>query len=130
MTWPRVGGMRSLELGTPGALRRRLTDLVLAGEKTATAGLTSEYVEEGEALEHVGEQLALLADDGAHVATVEITRVDVVPFAEVPWSFAAAEGEGDADLEEWRSGHRRFWEADGATVTDDTEVVCLRFRLV
>lgn len=130
MTWPRVDGLRALELGTPGPLRQRLTGLVLAGAKTATAGLVAEYDEDGEAIEHVGERLALLDDAGARVATVEITAVDIVRFSDVPWSFAAAEGEGDADLEEWRLGHRRYWEATGSAVTDGTEVVCLRFRLV
>ncbi|WP_242337741.1 hypothetical protein [Streptomyces formicae] len=34
--WPRVNGMRALELGTAGELRERLNALVLAGQKTAT----------------------------------------------------------------------------------------------
>jgi uncharacterized protein YhfF len=47
----------------------------------------------------------------------------------VPWDFAAAEGEGDEDLEQWRAGHRRYWAAQGTPVDDDTAVVCLRFVL-
>lgn len=130
MAWPRVGGLRALELGTPGTLRDRLTGLVLAGHKQATAGLVGEYEEDGEPVEHVGERLALLGDDGRQVATVEVTQVDVLAFADVPWSFAAAEGEGDADLEEWRAGHRRYWAATGSPVGDETPVVCLWFVLV
>ncbi|UMG91399.1 ASCH domain-containing protein [Nocardioides sp. TF02-7] len=129
MTWPRVDGLRALELGTPGELRARLNGLVLAGRKRATAGLLGEYDEEGEALEHPGERLALLDDAGARIATVEVTSVETVRFADVPWEFAAAEGEGDRDLEEWRAGHRRFWAAEGTAVTDDTEVVLVRFEL-
>ena len=110
-------------------MRTELTSLVLAGDKTATTGLRSEYDVEGEALEHVGERLALLDDQGRQVATVEVTEVVVRPFAEVPWEFATAEGEGDADLEEWRAGHRRFWEGAGTPVDDTTLVVCLRFVL-
>ncbi|MDN4163512.1 ASCH domain-containing protein [Nocardioides abyssi] len=130
MTWPRVAGLRALELGSPGALRAELNRLVLAGRKQATTGLATEYEEEGEVLEHAGERLALLDDDGAQVGTVEVTDVQVTTFGEVPWSFAEAEGEGDADLEDWRSGHRRYWQRLGTPVTDATEVVCLRFRLV
>ena len=130
MTWPRVGGLRALELGTPGEMRERLNGLVLSGQKRATAGLVTEYEEEGESLEYVGEQLAMLDDDGRQVATVEVTQVDVLQFADVPWEFAAAEGEGDADLEEWRAGHRRFWGNEGTPVDDETPVVCLRFKLV
>ncbi|MFC5956116.1 ASCH domain-containing protein [Streptomyces pratens] len=122
--------MRALELGTPDGLRDELNSLVLAGRKTATTGLPAEYVEETEGLEFVGERLALLDDDGRAVATVEITGVDLTSFAEVTWKHAAAEGEGDASLEEWRTGHRRFWEREGTSVEDDTPLVCLTFRVV
>jgi uncharacterized protein YhfF len=128
--WPRVNGLRSLELGTPGEMRSWLNGLVLEGRKRATAGLRSDYDEHGEQLEHVGERLAVLDDSGTRVATVTVTQVDVVPFGEVPWDFAAAEGEGDRDLEEWRTGHRRFWAAAGTPVDDESQVVCLRFEVV
>lgn len=130
MTWPRVNGLRALELGFPGEMRDRLNGLVLAGRKKATAGLLSEYEQEGEEFEHVGEQMALLDNEGRHIATVEVTSLEVVPFIEVPWEFAAAEGEGDADLDQWRTGHRRFWAAEGNPVEDDTPIACLRFSLV
>ena len=125
--WRRVDGLRALELGTPGRSRQRLTGLVLSGHKRATAGLLGEYEQEGEPLEHVGERLALLDDDGRAVAVVEITEVCLRRFADVPWEFAAAEGEGDQDLEQWRAGHRDYWAAQGTPVADDTQVVCLRF---
>ncbi|MBC9225671.1 ASCH domain-containing protein [Aeromicrobium sp. 636] len=130
MSWPRVGALRGLELGTPGRMRERLNGLVLTGQKQATAGLLTEYGAEGEELEHIGERLALLDDLGDQIATVEITDLQIVPFIDVPWEFAAAEGEGDADIEEWRDGHRAFWAAEGAAVEDDTPIVCLRFVLV
>lgn len=128
--WPRVGGMRALELGTPGGLRDELNSLVLAGRKTATTGLLAEYVEETEGLEFVGERLALLDDDGRAVATVEVTGANLTSFAEVTWEHAAAEGEGDASLEDWRAGHRRFREREGTPVEDGTPLVCLTFRVV
>ncbi|MET8699568.1 ASCH domain-containing protein [Kitasatospora sp. NPDC058032] len=122
--------MRSMELGTPGGLRAELNSLALAGRKTATTGLLAEYAEEAEDLEHPGERLVLLDDDGRPVGVIEITGVEVKPFAEVDWEHARAEGEGDASLEEWRAGHRGFWEREGSRVEDGTPVVCLAFRLV
>ncbi len=130
MSWPRVGGLRALELGAPGEMRFRLNSLVLTGSKRATAGLRAEYEAEGERLEHVGEQLALLSNDGHQIATVEVTDVVVLPFDRVPWEFAASEGEGDADLEEWRAGHRHYWASVGTPVEGETQVVCVRFKLV
>ncbi|PTA44654.1 ASCH domain-containing protein [Micromonospora sp. RP3T] len=128
--WPRIGGLRALALGTPGELRTRLNTLVLSGAKTATAGLIGEYADEHEELEHVGERLALVDDHDAQVGVVEITGVEVVRFADVPWDFARAEGEGDRSIEEWRAGHGAYWARQGTPVTDDSRIVCLRFRLV
>lgn len=130
MTWPRVGELRSLELGAPGEMRTRLNGLVLAGQKRATAGLVREYVEEEEEFERVGERLALLDDHGQQIATIEVTRVEQHPFGEVPWEFASAEGEGDADIDEWRQGHREFWSSYGTPVEDDELTVCIWFQLV
>jgi uncharacterized protein YhfF len=124
-----VQGLRALELGTPGSSRDMLNSLVLSGQKRATTGLLQEYAQEGEVLEHVGERLALLDDDGRALTVVEITDVHVRRFADVPWEFAAAEGEGDDDLDQWWAGHRRYWAARGTPVDDDTQVVCLRFVL-
>ncbi|AXH89977.1 ASCH domain-containing protein [Micromonospora aurantiaca] len=128
--WPRIGGLRALALGTPGELRTRLNTLVLAGAKTATAGLVQEYDDENEELEYVGERLVLVDDNDALVGVVEVTGVEVVRFADVPWDFARAEGEGDRSIEEWREGHGAYWARQGTPVTDDTRIVCLRFRLV
>ncbi|WP_018785548.1 ASCH domain-containing protein [Micromonospora sp. CNB394] len=128
--WPRIGGLRALALGTPGELRTRLNTLVLSGLKTATAGLVQEYDQEGEELEYVGERLVLVDDNDGFVGVVEVTGVEVVRFADVPWDFARAEGEGDRSIEEWREGHDAYWARQGTPVTDDTRIVCLRFRLV
>ncbi|AYF30715.1 ASCH domain-containing protein [Micromonospora tulbaghiae] len=128
--WPRIGALRALALGTPGELRTRLNTLVLSGVKTATAGLVQEYDDENEELEYVGERLVLVDDDDALVGVVEVTGVEVVRFADVPWDFARAEGEGDRSIEEWREGHGAYWARQGTPVTDDTRIVCLRFRLV
>ncbi|MFD9908362.1 ASCH domain-containing protein [Streptomyces sp. NPDC059063] len=128
--WPRVDGMRSLELGTPGEMREELNSLVLTGAKTATTGLLADYVKETEGLEYAGERLAVLDDAGRSVATVEVTGVRVTSFAEVTWEHADAEGEGFTSLEDWRVGHRRYWGGLGTPVDDHTTVVCLSFRLI
>ena len=133
--FPRHDGLRCLELGLPGPSAEQLVSLVLHGSKRATAGLLAEYEVEGEELEQVGEVQWLLAADGTPARRIEITRVEVVPFAEVTWEFAQAEGEGFLDIEDWREQHLGFWrraaELDGTTppVTDETPVVCLWFEV-
>ncbi|MGW3349081.1 ASCH domain-containing protein [Nonomuraea rubra] len=129
--WPRIDGLRVLELGTPGRVRTLLTDLALSGAKRATAGiLPLDYEREGEEVEHVGEHLVLVDDAGARVAEIEITRVELTPFAEVGWEFADAEGEGYKSTAEWRETHQAYWAGLGYEVEDSTTVVCLWFRLI
>jgi uncharacterized protein YhfF len=129
--WGRRAGLRIIELGLPGDQRTWLTNLVLSGAKKATAGLLElDYESEGEALEHIGEHLALIDDTGAQVGTLEIVGVELAPFTEVTWEFAQEEGEGYRSIKDWREVHTRYWAAEGREVTDSSTVVCLTFRLL
>ena len=126
----RIDGLRSIEFGTPGASRETLVNLVLHGNKRATAGLLKDYEVENEPVEHVGELLAMPDNDGTHVGTLRVTRVEVLRFADVPDEFALAEAEGDLDAADFRASHLAYWSATGETVTDDTLVVTLYFDLL
>ena len=121
--------MRVAEFGfarTP--LRRRLVELILSGEKTATAGLVLDYEAEGEELPTVGERFVVLDFDDEPVAVIETTDVGVVRAADVDEQFARDEGEGFESVADWREAHERFFEA--YPFDDDTQVVCERFNLV
>ena len=128
--FPRVDDLRGIEFGTLGTSREALVNLVLHGNKRATAGLLSEYETEGEAVEHFGELLAMVNNDGHHVGTLEVTRAEIVRFADVPDEFALAEAEGDLDASDFRASHLAFWTRVGETVTDDTLVVTVYFNLL
>ena len=128
--FPRVDGLRSIEFGTPGTSRENLVNLVLHGAKRATAGLRRDYDAEGEDVEHVGERLAMLDNDGRHVGTLRITRVEVLRFADVPDEFALAEAEGDLNAADFRASHLEYWTGVGEQVDDDTLVVTLYFDLL
>jgi uncharacterized protein YhfF len=91
-----------MQLGHPRTeLRRQLVAAVLAGEKTATAGLLAEYEAEGEPLPDVGRRFLLLDYDDEPVAVVETVELRVVRAGEVDLSFARDEGEGFDSVEEW-----------------------------
>jgi uncharacterized protein YhfF len=128
--FPVVNGLRSIEFGTPGESREKLNNFVLHGNKRATAGLLKDYEEESEPLEHIGEQLAMLDNDGAHIATLEVTRVEVLRFIDVPDEFALAEAEGDLNAADFRASHLAFWSNEGEEINDDTEIVTLYFNLI
>ena len=129
--WPRNQSLRAFSFGDPGPMRRRLTALALAGTKVATAGLLQQdYVHEDEAIEEIGERQALLGDDGQIAAIIEITRVEIHGFSDVPWEFADAEGEGFRSIEHWREGHRSYYAQRAIHVDDTTSFVCVWFDLV
>ena len=54
----------------------------------------TEYAHEGEKLEHLGERLAVLDNDGRSVATVEVTQVDVLHPLRCPGSSWKRRGPG------------------------------------
>ena len=129
--WPRARGLRAFAFGDHGPMRRRLTALALAGTKIATAGLwRQDYVDQGEAIDVVGERQALLGDDDEVAAIIEITRVETHSFLDVPWEFARAEGEGFRSIQHWRDGHRSYYAQRGIEVNDGTSFVCIWFRVV
>ena len=115
-------------LGYPRTeLRRQLVAAVLAGEKTATAGLAEEYAAEGEAVPSAGDRFVLDGFDEEPVAIVEVTDARVVPASEIDVQFARDEGEGFETVDDWRVAHERFFER---TIEPETEIVAIRFRVV
>jgi uncharacterized protein YhfF len=121
---------RRLELGYARTdLRRQLVAAVLRGDKTATASLREQFAPAtDEPMPEVGERCLLIGWDDEPLGVVEITDVRVVPAGRVDLPFARAEGEGFESIADWRAAHERFW-SDRA-ITDDTLVVCERFRLM
>ena len=130
MSFPVVDSLRSIEFGTPGESRARLVDFIINGNKRATAGLLHDYTKKGEPVEHVGECLAMVDNDGKHVATLRVTRVEITRFADVPDAFALAEAEGDLNASDFRASHLEYWTRAGEVITDDTQVVQVYFDLL
>lgn len=79
--------------------------------------------------------------DGQFVGEIETTECRVLRMADVDDQFARDEGEGFADAADWRVAHERFWNGyldelrdrlgdPTRSLTDDTQIVCQRFKLV
>ena len=128
--FPLVDNLRSIEFGTPGKSRQTLVNFVINGDKRATAGLAADYEKEGEEVEFVGECLSMVDNDGKHVATLQVTRVDTTRFADVPDEFALAEAEGDLNAADFRASHMQYWTKVGETITDDTMINQIYFTLL
>lgn len=110
-----------------------LLGLVLDGEKTATASAADDYAGEDDPLPEVGALSIVLDGSGRPRALIGTTEVRVVAFDEVDADHAAAEGEGDGSLEQWRTEHERFFtdhDRLGRGFRRDMPVVLERFRLL
>jgi uncharacterized protein YhfF len=99
-------------------------EAVLAGDKTATAGL---HGVEDDPTPTVGERFALIDAEGARRAIVEVTEVRVIPASEVDLQFARDEGEGFESVQDWHEAHERFFER---TIEPDMLIDAVRFRVV
>ena len=130
MAFLRVNGLRSVEFGTPGPMRTRLNDLIINGNKRATAGLLKEdYIDEGEEIEFVGERLAILDNHQKQIGIIKVTKVEVLEFKDVSTAFALAEAEGDLSGNDFRQSHTKFWNSVGVDVKPETKVVTVYFDL-
>jgi RimJ/RimL family protein N-acetyltransferase len=128
--FPVIDDLRAIEFGSPGKSRETIVNFVVHGNKRATAGMAAEYEIEGEEVEYIGECLAMLDNESKHVATLQVTRVDISPFADVPDEFALAEAEGDLNAADFRASHYAFWTRAGETITDDTMINQIYFTLL
>ena len=108
-----------------------LADMVLSGQKQATAGLEWLNEHEGHATPTAGDLSLLTRFDGTPVAVIETREVIVCPFIAVSAEFAAAEGEGDLSLAHWRKVHWDFFTRVCASIkrppTLQMPVVCENF---
>lgn len=131
MAFPLIDGYRTVEFGNVGESRTKILDFLFNGEKRATAGLLKEdYQDENEPVEHVGEILVVVGNENEPLGKIQVTRVEIVPFGEVPDEFALAEAEGDLSGDDFRESHNKFWTACGYTLTSETRVVLCYFELI
>ena len=111
-----------------------LAELVLRGQKRATASSLWVYESDGESIPQEGE-LSIVTDwNGNAKCVIQTKTVNIKPFKEVDENFARTEGEGDGSLEYWRSVHRRYFEQEcrdiGKTFTEDMPVICEKFEVI
>ena len=116
--------LESFSFGDSPKMADWLLDCVLSGAKTATCW----SVAEGEQT-HVGKRMVVKDGAGNPRAVIETLSLVQRPFNEVGFDFALAEGEGDESLQDWREGHRSYFERNGG-FAPDMLLWCERFRLV
>ena len=111
-----------------------LADLVVQGEKQATASLLWSYEADNEPLPEVGQLSVITNWKGEPQCIVEVTEVEIKPYIEVTAEFAFIEGEGDKSLEYWRKVHWEFFskecDENGKQPTEEMLVILEQFKVI
>ena len=117
-----------------GAEPDQLADLVLKGEKTATASAYDLYQIDGEPIPQAGTFDVILDGQGQAVCIIKVTKVTVIPFNQVSAEHAFKEGEGDKSLTYWQQVHQELfteWLAEvGLEFSQESGVVLEEFHKV
>jgi uncharacterized protein YhfF len=98
-----------IKFGDSKEMANALLELVLIGQKRATASLLCEYPPGGDALPRGGDHVVACDGDGAPRAIWRTTDVSVKRLDQADAGFAWDEGEGDRTLADWLDGHARYF---------------------
>ncbi len=86
-----------------------LAELVRKGIKKATSTLLCFFELDNEKLPKENELFIITNFQGDAIAIIKNTKIEQMPFNQVPASFAYKEGEGDRSLEYWKKAHTQIY---------------------
>lgn len=112
----------------------KLLQLVLDGKKTATCGALCDYEYCNDPIPKEGTFEIILDGKGKAACKIENTQVRIINYNNVNAEFAAAEGEGDLSLSNWREMHETFFKRTLPNIkkefVKDMPLVCVNFKVV
>jgi uncharacterized protein YhfF len=118
--------------GDSPAMADELGQLVLSGQKRASAGLRRDF--DDASLPRVGGHVVVLDGRDVPLCVFQTTEVRIGPLSSVDDTFAWDEGEGDRTLAWWLKAHTEFFVrqavSEGFEFHPDLETVFERFKVV
>ena len=110
-----------------------LLDLVLKGQKKATASSVLGYQIEGEEIPKEG-NLSVITDwDGNPRCVIKTTRVRIIPYKDITLDTAKLEGEDDS-LKNKKKNHEKFFTEEGKDLgykfSEEMEVIFEEFEVI
>ena len=110
-----------------------LLDLVLKGQKKATASSVWGYEIEGEEIPQEGNMSVITYWDGKPGCVIKTTRVRIIPYKDITFEIAKLEGEDDS-LASWRKNHEHFFREEGKELgyefSEEMPVIFEEFEVV
>lgn len=114
-------------------LANELLQLVLKGQKRATASSLLAYEIDDERIPQVGDYSIVTDWEGTPRCVIETTAVTIIPYKEITFDICKREGEDDS-LESWQRGHKRFFTEEGKSIgyefSEEMPVVFEDFKVV
>lgn len=114
-------------------LANELLELVLSGQKAATASSLLSYKIYGDRVPEVGDYSIVTDWDGNPRCIIETTAVTILPFKDITYDICKREGEDD-NLESWQRGHIKYFTEEGKdagyTFTEEMPVIFEDFKVV
>ncbi|MCR9214631.1 MAG: ASCH domain-containing protein [Proteobacteria bacterium] len=124
----------AVSFGNSPEMADELLELVIIGQKRATASLLREYEPVDQPVPQVGDHVIVADGAGTPRAIWQTTEITIKPLNQVDVAFAWDEGEGDRSREGWLSLHRAYYSdqarREGFEFEDDIETVFERFRII
>ena len=120
--------------GNTPKMARELAELVISGQKTATASL-AEVNKINPENAPVDDGYSVVTDFEGHLmCVIQTTEIRHLPFDEVDAQFAFDEGEGDLSLAYWRQVHWAYFTKEagalGIGFDEKSLVCCERFKVL
>jgi uncharacterized protein YhfF len=120
--------------GNEPRLASQLAHHVIKGSKRATTSWNAATTHDGWTPPHPGLVSIVTDGFGIPLCAIETTRVDRARFADATAEIAAAEGEADHSMADWRAAHLAYFAAESARIgipfTEDAEMSYEYFRVV
>lgn len=114
-------------------LANELLDLVLSGQKQATASSLLSYEISGNRQPQQGDYSIVTDWAGNPKCIIETVAITILPFKDITFDICKREGE-DENLASWREGHIRFFTNEGNelgyTFSEDMLVLFEDFKVV
>jgi uncharacterized protein YhfF len=120
--------------GDSPELAAKLAHFVVKGRKRGTTGWIDALERDGVTIPHPGLVSIVTDGFGYPACAIQTERVDRIRFRDVDAARASIEGEGDGSLEDWREGHRLYFECEarrlGFAFTEDALLCFAHFRVL
>jgi uncharacterized protein YhfF len=112
----------------------KLADFVIFGTKRATASLSLINKLQPENAPIMNGYSVVTDFAGKPLCIIQTTEIREIPFLEVDFEFAEAEGEGFTNIEDWRKGHGDYFTKEckeaGFEFNETMLVCCETFKLI